>query len=72
MLRVLDNVNGHVKLQNNYGRVHVQLGGSCREWRSEVSPAGGGYLATDVFVDSAEQKWHANIKVADIFAPVTI
>lgn len=68
--REMHNVNGHVKFQNHYGRVHVQLGGNCSMWRSEVMSEDGGWLSTDVFVDIVEQKWHANLKVVNIFAPI--
>lgn len=68
--RELGNVNGHVKFQNHYGRVHVQLTGSCGMWRSDVPSEDGGWLSSDVFVDIIEQKWHANLKVVNIFAPV--
>lgn len=66
----MENFNGHVKFQNHYGRVHVQLSGNCKTWRSDVVPGDGGWLSADVFVDIVEQKWHANLKVADLFAPV--
>lgn len=68
--RELGNVNGHVKFQNHYGRVHVQLTGSCGMWRSDVPSDDGGWLSSDVFVDIVEQKWHANLKVVNIFAPL--
>lgn len=68
--RELGNMNGHVKFQNHYGRVHVQLTGSCGMWRSDVPSEDGGWLSSDVFVDIIEQKWHANLKVVNIFAPV--
>ncbi|XP_028103710.1 uncharacterized protein LOC114302829 isoform X3 [Camellia sinensis] len=68
--REMHNVNGHVKFQNHYGRVHVQLSGNCSMWRSEVMSEDGGWLSTDVFVDIVEQKWHANLKVVNIFAPI--
>ncbi|XP_058225554.1 protein TIC236, chloroplastic isoform X2 [Rhododendron vialii] len=68
--RELGNVNGHVKFQNHYGRVHVQLTGSCGMWRSDVPSEDGGWLSSDVFVDIIEQKWHANLKVVNIFAPL--
>ncbi|CAL5429130.1 unnamed protein product [Camellia sinensis] len=69
-IREMHNVNGHVKFQNHYGRVHVQLSGNCSMWRSEVMSEDGGWLSTDVFVDIVEQKWHANLKVVNIFAPI--
>ncbi|GMP94732.1 hypothetical protein CsSME_00044069 [Camellia sinensis var. sinensis] len=68
--REMHNVNGHVKFQNHYGRVHVQLSGNCSMWRSEVMSEDGGWLSTDVFVDIVEQKWHANLKVVNVFAPI--
>ncbi|XP_052185056.1 protein TIC236, chloroplastic isoform X2 [Diospyros lotus] len=68
--REMNNVNGHVKFQNHYGRVHVQLSGNCSMWRSDVSSQDGGWLSTDVFVDIVDQKWHANLKVMNLFAPL--
>ncbi|XP_077225871.1 protein TIC236, chloroplastic-like [Tasmannia lanceolata] len=68
--REMENVNGHVKFQNHYARVHVQLSGSCKGWRSEGTSIDGGWLSTDVFVDSVEQKWHANLKFANLFGPL--
>ncbi|XP_015886014.3 protein TIC236, chloroplastic isoform X1 [Ziziphus jujuba] len=68
--REMDNVNGHVKFQNHYGRVHVQLSGNCKMWRSDVTSEDGGWLSADVFVDNVEQKWHANLKIANLFAPL--
>ncbi|KAM5566269.1 protein TIC236, chloroplastic [Rosa sericea] len=68
--REMENVNGHVKFQNHYGRVHVQVNGNCKMWRSDIMSEDGGWLSADVFVDIVEQKWHANLKVANLFAPL--
>ncbi|KAI3718710.1 hypothetical protein L6452_19592 [Arctium lappa] len=68
--REMENASGHVKFQNNYSRVHVQLSGSCKMWRSDITSEDGGWLSTDVFVDTVEQKWHANLKVVNLFAPL--
>ncbi|XP_062019839.1 protein TIC236, chloroplastic isoform X2 [Rosa rugosa] len=68
--REMENVNGHVKFQNHYGRVHVQVNGNCKMWRSDIISEDGGWLSADVFVDIVEQKWHANLKVANLFAPL--
>ncbi|CAN6442192.1 unnamed protein product [Victoria cruziana] len=68
--REMENVNGHVQLQNHYGRVHVQLSGCCKDWRTGIPSKGGGWLSADVFVDIIEQKWHANLKISDFFAPL--
>ncbi|XP_043700510.1 protein TIC236, chloroplastic isoform X2 [Telopea speciosissima] len=68
--REMDNVSGHVKFQNHYGRVHIQLSGSCKTWRSNTEPEDGGWLSADVFVDSIEQKWHANLKIVNLFVPL--
>ncbi|KAL5975173.1 hypothetical protein ACLOJK_031852 [Asimina triloba] len=65
----MENVNGHVKFQDQYGRAHVQLSGNCKSWRSDVI-SDGGFLAADVFVDNIEQKWHANLKIANLFVPL--
>ncbi|KAK9073158.1 hypothetical protein SSX86_007482 [Deinandra increscens subsp. villosa] len=68
--REMENASGHVKFQNNYNRVHVQLSGSCKMWKSDVVSEDGGWLSTDVFVDILEQKWHANLKVVNLFVPL--
>lgn len=70
MSREMENVNGHVMFQNNYGRVYVQVSGNCKVWRSDLKSEEGGWLSTDVFVDIVEQTWHANLKIANLFAPV--
>lgn len=70
LCREMRNIHGHVKFQNHYGRVYVQLGGNCSMWRSEVTSEDGGLLSVDVFVDTVEQNWHANLKVANFFIPV--
>ena len=44
----MENAGGHVKFQNNYNRVHVQLSGNCKMWRSNVTSEDGGWLSTDV------------------------
>ncbi|XP_020578997.1 uncharacterized protein LOC110023769 isoform X2 [Phalaenopsis equestris] len=66
--REMVNCNGYVKFQNHYRRVHVQLSGDCRGWRTDNSD--GGQLTTLVFVDTTEQKWHANLKISNLFAPL--
>ncbi|CAN8284278.1 unnamed protein product [Cochlearia groenlandica] len=68
--REMRNIHGHVKFQNHYGRVYVQLGGNCTMWRSDVTSEDGGLLSVDVFVDTVEQNWHANLKVANFFVPI--
>ncbi|KAJ7958710.1 Embryo defective protein [Quillaja saponaria] len=69
-VREMDNVNGHVKFQNHYGRVHVQLSGNCKTWRSDMLSEDGGWLSADVFVDNIEQKWHANLKISNLYVPL--
>ncbi|XP_048227957.1 protein TIC236, chloroplastic isoform X2 [Ricinus communis] len=68
--REMENVNGHLKFQNHYGRVYVQLSGNCKMWRSDAISEDGGWLSADVFVDCVEQNWHANLKIAKLFAPL--
>ncbi|KAJ8751742.1 hypothetical protein K2173_025919 [Erythroxylum novogranatense] len=68
--REMDNANGYVKFQNHYGKLHVQLSGNCNMWRSDAISEDGGWLSADVFVDILEQNWHANLKVANLFAPL--
>ncbi|KAJ0091117.1 hypothetical protein Patl1_12836 [Pistacia atlantica] len=66
----MENVSGHVKLQKHYSRVYVQLSGNCKMWRSDVISGDGGSLSADVFVDTIEQQWHANLKIINLFVPV--
>lgn len=68
--REMDNVNGQIRFQNHYGRVNLQLSGICNMWRSDVTTENGGLLSANVFVDIVEQKWHANLKVANVFVPL--
>lgn len=70
LFREMDNVNGQIRFQNHYGRVNLQLSGICNMWRSDVTTENGGLLSANVFVDIVEQKWHANLKVANVFVPV--
>ncbi|CAH9099680.1 unnamed protein product [Cuscuta europaea] len=67
--REMKNATGSVKFQNDYGRVHVQLSGGCAMWR-EMTPEDGGWLSCDVYVDMSEQRWHANLKLANFFVPL--
>lgn len=66
----MENASGHVKFQNHYGRVHVQVSGNCKMWRSDTISGDGGRLSADVFVDSIEQQWHGNLKIMNLFVPV--
>ncbi|RLN25470.1 uncharacterized protein C2845_PM07G36590 [Panicum miliaceum] len=68
--REMKRATGHVKFKNSYNRVHVHVTGNCMEWRQDRTSQGGGYLSTDVFVDIAEETWHANLNVVDAFAPL--
>ncbi|XP_050213915.1 protein TIC236, chloroplastic isoform X2 [Mercurialis annua] len=68
--REMENVKGLVKFQNHYSGVHVQLSGNCKMWESDAPSEDGGWLSADVFVDSVEQNWHANLKIAKLFAPL--
>jgi hypothetical protein len=68
--REMKQTSGHVKFKNSYNRLHVHVTGNCMEWRQDRTSQGGGYLSTDVFVDIAEETWHANLNVVDAFAPV--
>ncbi|CAK8570060.1 unnamed protein product [Lathyrus sativus] len=69
-VREMENVNGHVKLQNHYSRIHVHLSGNCNTWRSDVLPEDGGCLSVNVFVDTIEQNWHVNLKIDNLFVPL--
>uniref|UniRef100_A0A1D1Y2C3 HPr kinase/phosphorylase n=1 Tax=Anthurium amnicola TaxID=1678845 RepID=A0A1D1Y2C3_9ARAE len=68
--REMEYANGYVKFQNHYSRVHVQLSGNCMKWRSDLMSKDGGQLSADIFVDSIEQNWHANLKIVNLFAPL--
>ncbi|KAL6501939.1 hypothetical protein OROGR_027072 [Orobanche gracilis] len=68
--RQMEVASGCVKFQNHYGRVHVQLSGNCKMWRSDSISEDGGWLSTDVYVDILEQKWHVNLKVVNLFVPL--
>ncbi|KAI9097788.1 hypothetical protein K1719_025559 [Acacia pycnantha] len=69
-VREMENVNGLVKFQNHYSRINVQLSGNCKTWRSDMMSKDGGWLSANVFVDIIEQKWHANLKIDNLFVPL--
>ncbi|XP_028802385.1 uncharacterized protein LOC114757483 isoform X2 [Neltuma alba] len=69
-VREMENVNGLVKFQNHYSRIHVELSGNCKTWRSNMMSKDGGWLSANVFVDIIEQKWHANLKIDNLFVPL--
>ncbi|KAL5190103.1 hypothetical protein HKD37_04G009631 [Glycine soja] len=70
-VRVMENVNGHVKFHNHYyNRINVKLSGNCKTWRSDDICEGDGWLSVIVFVDTVEQKWHANLKIDHFFVPL--
>ncbi|KAJ1438217.1 hypothetical protein SESBI_03114 [Sesbania bispinosa] len=69
-VREMENVNGHVKFQNHYSRIHVHLSGNCNTWRSDIISEDGGWLSANVFVDTIEQNWHANLKIDNLFVPL--
>lgn len=66
----MENVSGLVKFQNHYNRIHVQLSGNCKTWRSDAMSKDGGWLSASVFVDIIEENWHANLKIDNLFVPV--
>ncbi|KAH1203410.1 hypothetical protein GmHk_17G049668 [Glycine max] len=69
-VREMENVNGNVKFQNHYSRIHVDLSGNCNTWRSDIISEDGGWLSANVFVDTIEQNWHANLKIDNLFVPL--
>ncbi|KAK7311846.1 hypothetical protein RJT34_10254 [Clitoria ternatea] len=69
-VREMVNVNGHVKFHNHYNHINVKLGGDCKTWRSDDICKDGGWLSVNVFVDTVEQKWHANLKIDHLFVPL--
>nr|KYP39246.1 hypothetical protein KK1_039459 [Cajanus cajan] len=66
----MENVDGHVKFQNHYSRIHVHVSGNCNTWRSDFMSEDGGWLSANVFVDTIEQNWHANLKVDNLYVPL--
>jgi len=66
----MENVNGQMKFRNHYNRINLKLSGNSKTWRSDDKSEGDGWLSVDVFVDSLEQKWHANLKTDHFFVPV--
>ncbi|WVZ19349.1 hypothetical protein V8G54_006671 [Vigna mungo] len=69
-VRVIENVNGHTKFHNHYNSINLKLSGNCKTWRSDDKSEGDGWLSVDVFVDTVEQKWHANLKTDHLFVPL--
>ncbi|KAK7320719.1 hypothetical protein VNO77_30448 [Canavalia gladiata] len=69
-VREMENANGHVKFQNHYSCIHVHLSGNCNTWRSDIISEDGGWLSANVFVDTIEQNWHANLKFDNLFVPL--
>nr|KYP34089.1 hypothetical protein KK1_044988 [Cajanus cajan] len=69
-VRVVENANGHVKFHNHYNRINVKMSGNCKTWRSDDIYEGDGWLSVNVFVDTVEQKWHANLKIDHLFVPL--
>ncbi|KAI4337379.1 hypothetical protein L6164_015804 [Bauhinia variegata] len=69
-VREMENVSGYVKFQNHYSHVHLKLSGNCQTWRSDIMSEDGGWLSANVFVDTLEQKWHANLKIDNLFVPL--
>ncbi|KAL9313337.1 hypothetical protein ACSQ67_018789 [Phaseolus vulgaris] len=66
-VRVMENVNGQMMFRNHYNRIKLKLSGNCKTWRSDDKSEGDGWLSVDVFVDTIEQKWHANLKTDHLF-----
>ncbi|RDX99770.1 hypothetical protein CR513_17133, partial [Mucuna pruriens] len=69
-VRVIENVNGHVKFHNHYNCINVKLSGNCKTWRSDDICEGDGWLSVNVFANTVEQKWHANLKIDHLFVPL--
>ncbi|MCE0481598.1 hypothetical protein HAX54_039458 [Datura stramonium] len=65
----MENVTGHVSFKTTMGRVHVYSGNGLKMWRSDIRSDNGGWLSADVYVDITEQKWHANLKIVNLFVP---
>ncbi|KAH9324119.1 hypothetical protein KI387_004297 [Taxus chinensis] len=68
--RIMENIDGHLKFQNRYERMHFQLSGRPKEWRTGYPTKDGGKLFVNAFVDHMQKKWHVNINARDLFAPL--
>ena len=68
--RVMENVNGCVKLTNKYEQVDVHIIGRLREWRTKAINGNGGKLLVKVFADIKQQKWHVKLKGNNLYTPV--
>lgn len=68
--RVMESINGYVKLGNKYEQVDVHVIGRLREWRTAAHTRDGGRLLVKVSADIWQQKWHVKLKGNNLFAPV--
>lgn len=71
--RVMENINGHVKLGSKYEQVDVHVLGKLQQWRtSAAAEMNGGRLLVKVFADIKHQKWHVKLKGNHLYAPVQL
>lgn len=68
--RVMENINGYVKLANKYEQVDVHVIGKLHQWRTAADEKNGGRLLVKVFSDTRQQKWHVKLKGNNLFAPL--
>lgn len=67
--RVMERVEGSVKLSGNHQQILVQVTGRPNEWRTGKT-GNGGRLLVKVAVDLANQSWDVRLKSCNIFAPL--
>ena len=70
--RVMENINGCIKLVNKYEQVDAHIVGSLQEWRTNTTNVNGGKLLVKVFSDIRQQKWHVKLKGNNLYAPVKL
>ncbi|MCO5581693.1 hypothetical protein L7F22_035582 [Adiantum nelumboides] len=68
--RVMENINGRVKLGSRYEQVDVQVIGKLQQWRTPKAESTGGRLLVKVFADIRQQKWHVKLRGKNLYAPL--
>lgn len=68
--RIVENVNGCVKLGSDYERITAFISGRPRTWKADHLDTDGGKLTVKVEVDLVNQAWDVKIRGHHLFAPV--
>ncbi|KAI5082263.1 hypothetical protein GOP47_0002006 [Adiantum capillus-veneris] len=68
--RVMENINGRVKLGSRYEQVDVHVIGKLQQWRTPKAESSGGRLLVKVVADIRQQKWHVKLRGKNLFAPL--